>query len=343
MVDWQMATPGSKFGAPTVFYDAEENVSRQDFLRTLYRFDDANQGRFVGTTTLRTQRFYNSTMTKLYYYHGSARNPSPIVVDWAPRQVQTGAGEAVTLDANPRGEGSFVRTFDNMSAAREYVEEDGTAQVGGVGSFPAERVEALEHYRLVQVSETSANRQILRTVGRDAQIAGANPRATVPSSPAWVKTFERVPGATVEGSGAPANTTVTASAELRIPNTNSTFTYTQQAETDANGNFELTLPYATTGYDEYGPDNGYTNVSVRATGPYTVSTPATLGNNGSIVSYQSNLSVPEGEVNGDADGEISVELERTEQELTLGGGGDSGGETQSLQEPTVSGDAARAA
>jgi dolichyl-diphosphooligosaccharide--protein glycosyltransferase len=53
--------------------------------------------------------------------------------------------------------------------------------------------------------------------------------------------------------------------------------------------------------------------------------------------------VPEGEVNGDADGEISVELERTEQELTLGGGGDSGGETQSLQEPTVSGDAARAA
>ena len=343
MVDWQMATPGSKFGAPTVFYDAEENVSRQDFLRTLYRFDDANQGRFVGTTTLRTQRFYNSTMTKLYYYHGSARNPSPIVVDWAPRQVQTSAGEAVTLDANPRGQGSFVRTFDNMSAAREYVEEDGTAQVGGVGSFPAERVEALEHYRLVQVSETSANRQILRTVGRDAQIAGANPRATVPSSPAWVKTFERVPGATVSGSGAPPNTTVTASAELRIPNTNSTFTYTQRAETDANGNFELTLPYATTGYDEYGPDNGYTNVSVRATGPYTVSTPAKLGNNGSIVSYQANLSVPEGEVNGDADGEISVELERTEQELTLGGGGDSGGETQSLQEPTVSGDAARAA
>jgi len=352
MVDWQMATPGSKFGAPTVFYDAEENVSRQDFLRTLYRFDDGNQGRFVGTTTLRTQRFYNSTMTKLYYYHGSARQPSPIVVDWNPRQVQTGSGEAVTLDSNPQGE-AFVRTFDNMSAAESYVEEDGTAQVGGVGSFPAERVAALEHYRLVQVSETSANRRILRTTGREAQIAGANPEATVPSSPAWVKTFERVPGATVEGSGAPANATVTASAELRIPNTNSTFTYTQRAETDANGNFEMTLPYATTGYDEYGPDNGYTNVSVRATGPYTVSTPATLGDNGSIVSYQSNLSVPEGEVNGDADGEIAVELERNEEELTIGGGdgdsGDSGGsdasggDTQSLREPAVAGDAARAA
>ena len=355
MVDWQMATPGSKFGAPTVFYDAEENVSREDFLRTLYRFDDANQGRFVGTTTLRTQRFYDSTMTKLYYYHGSARSPSPIVVDWAPRQVQTGAGQAVTLNANPRGEGSFVRTFDNMSAAREYVEEDGTAQVGGVGSFPSQRVEALNHYRLVQVSETSANNRILRTVGRDAQIAGANPRATVPSSPAWVKTFERVPGATVEGSGAPANATVTASTELRIPNTNSTFSYVQRADTDANGNFEMTLPYATTDYDEYGPDNGYTNVSVRATGPYTVSTPATLGQNGSIVTFQSNLSVPEGEVNGDEDGEISVELERNEEELTIddgstdGGSGDStssdgsGVETQSLRKPVVAGDAARAA
>ena len=353
MVDWQMATPGSKFGAPTVFYDAEENVSRDDFLRTMYRFDDGNQGRFVGTFSLRTERFYDSTMTKLYYYHGSARSPSPIVVDWEPRQVQTGAGESVTLDSNPQGE-AFVRTFDNMSAAEEYVEEDGTAQVGGVGSFPTERVDALEHYRLVQVSDTPANSRILRTVGRDAQIAGANPRATVPSSPAWVKTFERVPGATVEGSGAPENTTVTASTELRIPNTNSTFTYTQRADTDADGNFELTLPYATTGYDDYGPDNGYTNVSVRATGPYTVSTPATLGQNGSIVSYQSNLSVPEGEVNGDGDGEISVELERNEEELNIGGGsgdgsGDSGssdgsgGETQSLRDPVVAGDAARAA
>ena len=350
MVDWQMATPGSKFGAPTVFYDAEENVSREDFLRTMYRFDDENQGRFLGTFSLRTDRFYDSTMTKLYYYHGSARNPSPIVVDWEPRQVETGSGEAVTLDSNPRGEGSFVRTFDNMSAAEAYVEEDGTAQIGGVGSFPTQRVEALEHYRLVQVSDTSANNQILRTVGRDAQIAGANPQATIPSSPAWVKTFERVPGATVEGSGAPANATVTASTELRIPNTNSTFTYTQQAETNSEGEFEMTLPYATTGYDEYGPDNGYTNVSVRATGPYTIGTPGTLNETGSIVSYRSNLSVPEGQVNGDEDGTVSVELERNAQELTLGGGsgddsGDdgSGSETQSsLREPAAVGDAARA-
>jgi dolichyl-diphosphooligosaccharide--protein glycosyltransferase len=348
MVDWQMATPGSKFGAPTVFYDAEENVSRQDFLRTMYRFNDQNQGQFIGTFSMRTDRFYDSTMTRLYYYHGSARSPSPIVVDWEERQVQTQSGGAVTLSSNPQARSSFVRTFDNMSAAESYVKEDSTAQIGGLGSFPTQRVAALEHYRLVQVSETSANNQILRTVGRDAQIAGANPRATVPSDPAWVKTFERVPGATVEGSNAPANTTVRASTELRIPNTNSTFTYTQQAETNSDGEFEMTLPYATTGYDEYGPDNGYTNVSVRATSPYTVSTPATLGQNGSIVSYQSNLSVPEGQVNGDEDGTVSVELERNSQDLTLGGGsGDesdgSDSETQSaLREPVVVSGVARA-
>jgi len=321
MVDWQMATPGSKFSAPTVFYNAEENVSRDDFLQPLYRFDDENEGQFVGTTTVRTDRFYDSTMTRLYYYHGSAQQPSPVVVDWEPRQVQAAGGDSVTVSANPQGERTFVRTFDNMSAAEAYVEEDGTAQIGGIGQYPSERVEALEHYRLAHVSNTSAARSILQTTGRNSQIAGVSPQAAVPSNPAWVKTFERVPGATVEGSGAPANTNVTAQTELRIPNTNSTFTYTQRAETDENGNFEMTLPYSTTGYDEYGPENGYTNVSVRATGPYTVSSPASF-QNGSIVNYQANLSVAEGDVNGDEDGTVSVELERNEQQLQIGGGSD---------------------
>jgi dolichyl-diphosphooligosaccharide--protein glycosyltransferase len=316
----------------------------------MYRFDDSNLGRFLGTFSLRTNRFYNSTMTKLYYYHGSARAPSPIVVNWEPRQVQTGSGEGVTLPSNPQGQDSFVRTFDNMSAAEAYVEEDGTAQIGGIGSFPTHRVAALEHYRLVQWSDTTASDQILRTVGRGAQIAGANPRATVPSDPAWVKTFERVPGATIEGSGAPANTTVTATTELRIPTTNSTFRYTQRAETNADGEFEMTLPYATTGYDEYGPENGYTDVSVRATGPYAIGTPATLNETGSIVSYRSNVSVPEGQVNGDKDGIVSVELERNAENLAIGGGSgadssDSGSDSDaqsSLRDPAVSVSVARA-
>ncbi|MFB6091623.1 MAG: oligosaccharyl transferase, archaeosortase A system-associated, partial [Haloquadratum sp.] len=315
MVDWKMATPGSKFGAPTVFYDAQENVSRSDFLRTMYRFDD--QGQYVGNFPLRTQRFYNSTMTRLYYYHGSAQRPAPVVVDWTMRRVQTGGGDTITIPTNPRN-GSFVRTFDNMSAARAYVADDPTSQIGGVGSYPTERVEALNHYRLVHVSNTSARNSILRTTYRASQTAGINPRAVVPSDPAWIKTFERVPGATVRGSGAPANATVTAQTTLRIPNTNSTFTYTVRTQTNAEGEFTLTLPYSTTGYDEYGPQNGYTNVSVRATGPYTLSTTPTF-QNGSIVTHRANLSVPEGAVNGAGDGTLTVELTRRAQKLQVGG------------------------
>jgi len=51
--------------------------------------------------------------------------------------------------------------------------------------------------------------------------------------------------------------------------TGESFIYRQEAETGADGSFEMTVPYSTTGYDEYGVEEGYTNVSVRATSPYT--------------------------------------------------------------------------
>jgi len=89
-----------------------------------------------------------------------------------------------------------------------------------------------------------------------------------------VKTFERVPGATIEGSGAAPGEEVEATVELEKA-TGGTFEYTQYAEADENGNFEFTVPYSTTGYDEFGPENGYTNTSVRATGPYNITTAQT--------------------------------------------------------------------
>ncbi|SFR41326.1 oligosaccharyl transferase, archaeosortase A system-associated [Halogeometricum limi] len=324
MVDWKMATPGSKFGAPAVFYDAEENFSSSEFYeQRVYRLDSS--GQYTGENFLvRNQRFYESMMTRLYYYHGSAKQPSPVVVDWEPRTVQTGSG-TVTVPGNPAGNASVVRTFDNMSAAEQFVEEDGNSQVGGIGGFPEERVEALDHYRLVKVSNSTAtsSNQYLQLTYQDARAAQVNPQALLPESSAWVKSFERVPGATVQGSGAPANTTVTASVQMEMPTSNQTFTYTQQAQTDENGEFTMTLPYSTTGYDEYGPDNGYTNVSVRATGPYTISTAASLNESGYIVSDRANLSVSEGQVNGAESGDLSVELERNAQKLELNTGSSS--------------------
>jgi asparagine N-glycosylation enzyme membrane subunit Stt3 len=83
-----------------------------------------------------------------------------------------------------------------------------------------------------------------------------------------VKVFERVPGATVTGSGAPANATVVAQTVLTDPTQESSFLYRQYATADANGTFEMTLPYSTTGYEENGPETVHTNISVRADGPY---------------------------------------------------------------------------
>jgi dolichyl-diphosphooligosaccharide--protein glycosyltransferase len=323
MVDYQMATPGSKFGAPVVFYDRGD-VSQSTFYGPMYASRDSNYGT---NFNLRTQRYYESQMIRLYEFHGSARDPSPVVVDWENERVSTGDGQQLTIRAAPPGNQSAVRQFPNVSAAREYVAQDGSAQVGGVGPFPSERVAALEHYRLVDVSNRSALRTgtIGRYINGASQVLGLRigtygqaRQLLFANDPSWVKTFERVPGATIEGSNAPPNSNVTAIAQFRIPETNETFQYRQRAATDADGNFEMTLPYATTGYDEYGPDNGYTNVSVRSTtDAYTLRAPGGLNESGYVVQYGANLTVPEGQVNGAEDGTIEVALERRAQRLQI--------------------------
>jgi dolichyl-diphosphooligosaccharide--protein glycosyltransferase len=308
MVDWQMATPGSKFDAPVVFYD-RSNVSSSDFYEYVYQ--QSQQGGFRQQVQLRHQRYYESLMVRLYEYHGSAMEPERangqvIVVDYEDRSVQNPqTGERFTIKTAPAN-GSSIRQFPNVSAARSFVQRDGSAQIGGVGPFPSERVPALEHYRLVRDSAESAG--------------GSYPSLTRRS---YVKTFERVPGATVRGSNGPPNATVTATVRMRSPTSNSSFTYTQRARTNDAGEFTMTLPYSTTGYADYGPENGYTNVSVRSTtGHYVLRTPSRLNSSGYIVQYGGNLTVPEGEVNGAEDGEIEVALERRTQQLNLSAAGD---------------------
>ncbi|WP_152040967.1 oligosaccharyl transferase, archaeosortase A system-associated [Salinigranum salinum] len=315
MVDWQMTSPNSKFGAPVVFY-TESNVSSDDFTGRVFTQN------FRSNVVVQDQRYYESQMIRLYHYHGSAVDPRPVVVDWENRQAQTQSGETVSVRTFPSNQSDVVREFRNMSQARAFVERDGSAQVGGVGALPSERVSALEHYRLVRVSNRSAfsaasyQREFLRT----QQLTGFPATRMFVTNPSWLKTFERVPGARLEGSGAPPNTEVTAEVEMRAPTGNFTFTYRQYAQTDENGEFSMVLPYSTTGYGEYGPENGYTNVSVRATGPYTVSTPGELvevDGNASVEQYRATVDVSEGRVNGDREGPVEVTLERNVTALTF--------------------------
>jgi len=135
--------------------------------------------------------------------------------------------------------------------------------------------------------------------------------------PTWVKMFERVEGAEVTGT-APANTTVTATVELNLTQMTSsqdgshpTFTYRQHAETGPDGEFTMTLPYSTTGYENFGPENGHTNVSVRAAGPYEFSTGNTTAEDGlTVVNWNATADVTEAQVLGESEDSVTVDLER---------------------------------
>lgn len=280
-----MVDVNGKFPAPVTFYD-RESVNRSDFQQTIYRVN-REQGGVQPVGQITTQRYYESMMVRLYRFHGSATSPSPIVTDWDIERVQTDRG-AIPVRAVPE-DGRVVKRFRTLQAANAFVNNDTTAQLGGVGDYPIERVDALQHYRQVKVNEYQT--------GNNTRYPG-------------VKIFERVPGATVEGTG-PSNQTVVASVEMDVPSRNTTFTYRQYAETDAEGQFEMTLPYSSAGYENWGVDAGYTNVSIRATGPYQFSTGLTREDNLTYVRYTDSSHVLEGQVIGENESAVAIDLERT--------------------------------
>jgi dolichyl-diphosphooligosaccharide--protein glycosyltransferase len=341
MIDHQMVDTYSnnrgKFFAPTQFYDDAE-VSTSDYTqRVFYNTERAQAFR------VQSQAYYESTMVRLYQHHGSAVEPQPFVVDWKTEQVQ----DRFVLPTVPPEQGNVVKTFRSMAQARAYVENDtdGTSQVGGFGGNPAERVPAMEQYRLVGASEQRAtqsrnyNRGVLASaqgllgqselsvvqtpsqcgtdistpISTQSGIAvlclSANGESFLqPTEPRWTKTFERVPGATIEGT-APANSTVRASVEMRMPNSNETFVYHQDRDTGTDGEFTMTVPYSTTGYDEWGPANGHTNVSVRANTSYQFQAYREAGNQ-LVPLGRASGNVTEAQVIGESDDVTSVELTR---------------------------------
>jgi len=82
-----------------------------------------------------------------------------------------------------------------------------------------------------------------------------------------VKTFERVEGADVTGS-APAGSNVTVSLTLNNTQTGSNFTYEQTVQANEDGEFVVTVPYATN--DAVSPEAGGTDSVIEADGVYTV-------------------------------------------------------------------------
>ena len=305
MIDYQLGVAGtSKYNAPVAF-ESRHNITREqvEFGRGVEITTTPEMGVLLFnqqgglTTTLHPQRAYESMRVRLYQFHGSAIEPSTTVLRFGESNIEEGWA------FQPQN-GDLIERYDTPEAAREAAADDPNAMHGGLRR-PGERVEALEHFRMVHAGE-----QTVTDLGGQA-----------PSSvQSWVKTFERVEGAKIEGT-APADTEVRASVEMEVPTTGETFIYTQYAETDADGNFEMTVPYSTTGYDEFGPEDGYTNSSVRANSSYQF-----VAAGGSAIGQ---TNVTEAQVIGEDDSPVTVELVS----LDLGTGPDSedgesgGGET----------------
>jgi len=353
MADWKMATanPGrggaawGKFFAPPAFVDWAND---SDYYRSILPIIQTQQGARGSPQilTIQKQAFYETMVVRLYRYHGSAASPSNVpgsflrdgIVPVTAWETSTGSNGR-TLRTPPTGDNvSTVRLFRGIRQARQYVNQTSDrpnleAQIGGIGKYPSERVPALEHYRLVQASERDASPLFSSQPGVnfhfrqniDIGIDNTTLNAAADRLSAYTKVFERVPGATVQGQ-APANASVTAAVEMRMPGINETFEYRQQAQAGPDGTFEMTLPYSSSGYSEYGTDEGYTNVSVRASGPYEFRSRSFTIVNGSIVPivYNDTAHVTEGQVIGVDDTVTEVNLTRAtdlpERNVSVGDG-----------------------
>jgi len=108
------------------------------------------------------------------------------------------------------------------------------------------------------------------------------------------------------------------------PTNGETFNYSQQVTADEDGSFTATVPYASTGYDDVGLEDGHTNTSVRATGPYQIASSPSF-DNGSITQYTGTVNVSESAVVGADESPVEVTLEEQSQEIDFGGENESDG------------------
>lgn len=227
---------------------------------------DADSGQI--TSLVNQDKFYRSMASRLYYFNGSSVDRTPLVVDW---DMDTTSGSSQQVPVR-KSDGRTFKQFNSISEAEDFVEENQSAQIGGVGQYSTTDLSALSHYRVVHMSETDED-----------------------NSMSNIKVFERVPGAKVNGK-APPNSTVTATVSLKSES-GKTFIYSQEVESDADGSFEMRVPYSTEGYEEWGPKKGYTDVSVKASGPYTFSV-STQNQLGQDVRHTVEVDIPESSVVG---------------------------------------------
>ena len=152
-------------------------------------------------------------------------------------------------------------------------EEESYALVGGLtnGQNSAPQTSRTIYRQWSQEAENTSRLLTRgRVFGQATQVGQGGLYAYDAHIESELKTFERVPGATVTGrltDGNVSDRTVT----VRVPletHTGRQFSYSQRVITDEDGRFEVTVPYSTD--EAVGTNNGGTDAAVTATGPYSV-------------------------------------------------------------------------
>jgi dolichyl-diphosphooligosaccharide--protein glycosyltransferase len=361
MVDWQMAETegqaGGKYFAPTRFHPEYEE---SDFYQRLV---DPNAGRITSGRDLfretrmiaHSQPYYDSMLTRLYHYHGSSRAPEAIGTerlaggDQRPVQSFSSVQEARqwASESETRQVGGIGLLPEERVEALKHFRVVHTSETSAVPTQDDTQAQELASNSVSFARTLVVNRELQQSgieqayferfrqrFGSDdqqeqlaRQLAARQARRAVQgTNPAWVKTFERVPGATVQGQNGPENGTLRLSVPIKPENGNE-FRYTQRVQTDENGEFSTTVPYSTTGYDQIGVDDGHTNVSARANGSYRISG---FGGENGQTRFTGSVDVSEEAVVTEDSEPITVELEGQTP------GTDSGNESVGLRSATVS-------
>lgn len=304
VVDWRSVSSEFEYAR----YAEQSSDAVRDYYQPVFT-QKGNYG-----FSLYEDKYYNSLATKLYHYHGSSVEPSPIVV----RTQTSNQGFLSTPGDIRRSE--VIKTFDSMDKAESFTEENG-GQIGGLMSNPPNEVEHVENYRLVHLSEPSVvdDQLFNQLAGNMLQFNQDLQYSDLIIEPSAVKTFEKVEGATLEGSNAYPNSEVVAQVQIDIPKSEQPLVYRATTEADENGNYTLNVPYSTTGFDQYTAEDGYTNPDLKPNGAYTVFNQQSDGQGRKVAQ----VSVTEGQIYGEEDSNITVGLSQR-LPISLGGSGSSG-------------------
>ncbi|HJK08597.1 MAG TPA: oligosaccharyl transferase, archaeosortase A system-associated [Methanocorpusculum sp.] len=229
MTDYQMA--GAKFGAMAIWNDSTAQLT--PYYYTLLQNSNGN----LQIVQAYTPEYYNTLTVKLQYYDGSMTEPGDVAVV----ETDSSANYGYPVITNVQG----YATAEEAQAAADAFNENAPAtkhayviaNPSGVATayLPSTTVPALQHFRLVH---ESPNYVLANSQYTNQPVEGGT---------AWVKSFEYVQGAVINGEG---------TIEVNVTTNNGrTFTYRQES---IDGQF--IVPYSTYG----------SSYDVKTTGPYTI-------------------------------------------------------------------------